>query len=189
MVRAMTAAMAHRGPDGEGFLLGDARVPDLALGMRRLSIIDLPGGQQPIWNESRNIAVIFNGEIYNYQELRERLGVAGHRFTTRSDTEMLVHGWEEWGEDLLSELRGMFAFALLDLRKQFAAVLHQQTLRSDSGGDDYVEANAGVLPSQVFHERERLLLAGEPVCFEKFRVVFRVGRLELSPDTAIENHI
>jgi len=114
--------MAHRGPDAEGFLLGDARVANLALGMRRLSIIDLPGGRQPIWNEARNIAVIFNGEIYNYRELRERLSVAGHKFTTNSDTEMLVHGWEEWGEDLLNELRGMFAFALLDLRKQFATV-------------------------------------------------------------------
>ena len=121
-VRAMTAAMAQRGPDAEGFLLGDARVANLALGMRRLSIIDLPGGQQPIWNEARDIAVIFNGEIYNHRELRERLGVAGHKFTTNSDTEMLVHGWEEWGEDLLNELRGMFAFALLDLRKQFATV-------------------------------------------------------------------
>ena len=118
----MTAAMAQRGPDAEGFLLGDARVANLALGMRRLSIIDLPGGQQPIWNEARDIAVIFNGELYNYRELRERLGVAGHKFTTNSDTEMLVHGWEEWGEDLLNELRGMFAFALLDLRKQFATV-------------------------------------------------------------------
>jgi len=118
----MTAAMVHRGPDAEGFLLDDPRLPNLALGMRRLSIIDLSGGQQPIWNESRNIAVIFNGEIYNYPELRDRLGLAGHRFTTNSDTEMLVHGWEEWGEDLLNELRGMFAFALLDLRKQFATV-------------------------------------------------------------------
>jgi len=88
--------MAQRGPDAEGFLLGDARVANLALGMRRLSIIDLPGGQQPIWNEARDIAVIFNGEIYNHRELRERLGVAGHKFTTNSDTEMLVHGWEEW---------------------------------------------------------------------------------------------
>jgi asparagine synthase (glutamine-hydrolysing) len=118
----MTAAMAHRGPDAEGFLLDDVRAPNVAFGMRRLSIIDLPGGQQPIWNESRNVAVIFNGEIYNYKELRKRLSVAGHKFKTNSDTEILVHGWEEWGEEVLDELRGMFAFALLDLRKLFATV-------------------------------------------------------------------
>ncbi len=88
--------------------------------MRRLSIIDLPGGHQPAWNEAKDIAVIFNGEIYNYRELRERLISLGHMFSTLSDTEVLVHAWEEWGEDCLPELRGMFAFALLDLRKRYA---------------------------------------------------------------------
>jgi len=121
-VRAMASAMLHRGPDEDGFFLNDARTPGLALGMRRLSIIDLAGGQQPIWNESRDVCVIFNGELYNYRELRERLRLGGHRFSTNSDTEILVHGWEEWGEDLLNELRGMFAFALLDLRKHYATV-------------------------------------------------------------------
>ena len=121
-VRNMAAAMVHRGPDDEGFLVNDQRVPGAALGMRRLSIIDLAGGGQPVWNEARDIAVVFNGELYNYRELRERLKLAGHRFSTDSDTEILVHGWEEWGEDLLIELRGMFAFALLDLRKRFATV-------------------------------------------------------------------
>jgi asparagine synthase (glutamine-hydrolysing) len=121
-VHAMNAAMFHRGPDEDGYFSNDDRVPGLALGMRRLSIIDLQGGQQPIWNESHNVAVVFNGELYNYRELRERLSMAGHRFSTKSDTEILVHGWEEWGEDLLNELRGMFAFALLDLRKHFATV-------------------------------------------------------------------
>jgi asparagine synthase (glutamine-hydrolysing) len=119
-VRAMTAAMRHRGPDDEGFLAGDARAPGLALGMRRLSIIDLAGGHQPIWNETKDVAVICNGELYNYRELRERLSLCGHRFTTQSDTEILVHAWEEWGEDALTELRGMFAFALLDLRERYA---------------------------------------------------------------------
>jgi asparagine synthase (glutamine-hydrolysing) len=116
----MCAAMRHRGPDEEGFLLDQPRAPGLALGMRRLSIIDLPGGHQPIWNENRDVAVIFNGELYNYRDLRTRLSLCGHRFTTQSDTEILVHGWEEWGEDLLNELRGMFAFALLDLRERYA---------------------------------------------------------------------
>src|SRR5580700_1603683 len=119
-VRAMAAAMFHRGPDEEGFLTGDARAPGLALGMRRLSIIDLAGGQQPVWNETRDVAVIYNGELYNYRELRERLTLLGHRFATQSDTEILVHAWEEWGEECLTDLRGMFAFALLDLRGRFA---------------------------------------------------------------------
>jgi len=119
-VRAMTAAMRHRGPDEEGFLAGETRAPGLALGMRRLSIIDLPGGHQPAWNETRDVAVIFNGELYNYRDLRERLALCGHRFGTQSDTEILVHAWEEWGEDCLTELRGMFAFALLDLRERYA---------------------------------------------------------------------
>lgn len=89
--------------------------------MRRLSIIDLPGGNQPIWNEARDVAVIFNGELYNYRELRERLTRLGHRFSTQSDTEILVHGWEEWGEECLSELRGMFALAIADFRKHYTA--------------------------------------------------------------------
>jgi asparagine synthase (glutamine-hydrolysing) len=119
-VRAMTAAMRHRGPDEEGFLENEARAAGLALGMRRLSIIDLVGGSQPIWNETHDVAVIQNGELYNYRELRERLSLCGHRFATQADTEVIVHAWEEWGEDALNELRGMFAFALLDLRERYA---------------------------------------------------------------------
>jgi asparagine synthase (glutamine-hydrolysing) len=119
-VRAMAAAMRHRGPDEDGFLTAEPRAPGLALGMRRLSIIDLAGGQQPVWNETRDVAVIYNGELYNYRELRERLTLLGHRFATQSDTETLVHAWEEWGEECLNELRGMFAFALLDVRGRFA---------------------------------------------------------------------
>ncbi len=121
-VRVMTAAMSHRGPDGEGFLVNEPRAPGLALGMRRLSIIDLPGGHQPIWNETRDVAVIFNGELYNYRQLRDTLAACGHRFSTESDTEILVHAWEEWGEDCLPEFRGMFAFAILDLRRRYATV-------------------------------------------------------------------
>ena len=117
----MTAAMQHRGPDGQGFLANDPRAPGLALAMRRLSIIDLPGGQQPIWNEARDVAVVFNGELYNYRELRERLRRLGHGFSTQSDTEVLVHGWEEWGEECLTELRGMFAFAIADFRKHYTS--------------------------------------------------------------------
>ncbi len=119
-MRAMAAAMRHRGPDEEGFLVGDKRSPGLALGVRRLSIIDLTGGHQPIWNETKDVAVVLNGELYNHRELRERLVLCGHSFITGSDTEVLVHAWEEWGEDTLTELRGMFAFALLDLRERYA---------------------------------------------------------------------
>jgi asparagine synthase (glutamine-hydrolysing) len=119
-VRAMSGALRHRGPDDEGFLINEPRAAGLALGMRRLSIIDLQGGHQPIWNETRDVAVVFNGELYNYRELRDNLLKYGHKFSTQSDTEILLHAWEEWGEDCLTELRGMFAFALLDLRKRYA---------------------------------------------------------------------
>ena len=119
-VRAMSAALRHRGPDEDGFLINEPRAPGLALGVRRLSIIDLQGGHQPVWNEAKDVAVVFNGELYNYRQLRESLTLCGHRFATQSDTEILVHAWEEWGEDCLTELRGMFAFALLDLRKRYA---------------------------------------------------------------------
>jgi asparagine synthase (glutamine-hydrolysing) len=110
-VRRMMVAMSHRGPDEEGFLFA----PPLALGMRRLSIIDLPGGSQPVWNEAENVAVIFNGEIYNFRELKEELEAAGHRFRTHSDTEVIVHAYEAWGGSCLKRLHGMFAFAVVEL--------------------------------------------------------------------------
>src|SRR5262249_23699508 len=111
-VKRMAAVMRHRGPDDEGFLANEPRAPGLALAIRRLSIIDLKTGHQPIWNETRDVAVVLNGEIYNFRELRQRLVRSGHRFATETDTEVLVHAWEQWGEDCLEELRGMFALAL-----------------------------------------------------------------------------
>lgn len=108
VIRAMTDRITHRGPDSSGFFLDDG----IAMGFRRLSIIDLSTGDQPIYNEDRSLAVTFNGEIYNYRELRDALKEKGHRFYTETDTEVLVHGYEEWGEDLLVRLRGMFAFAI-----------------------------------------------------------------------------
>lgn len=108
--RVMADALAHRGPD-------DATVhlePGLGFGFRRLSIIDLEGGRQPIANEDGSVRVLLNGEIYNYREIRSRLEDRGHRFTTRTDTEVLVHLYEDRGPDLVDELRGMFAFALWD---------------------------------------------------------------------------
>ncbi len=113
-VRAMCDRIIHRGPDDEGFHV-DGRA---AIGMRRLSIIDLSTGHQPISNEDGSVWVVFNGEIYNYQDLRCDLLKRGHRFTTNSDTETLVHLYEEYGPAGVSKLRGMFAYAIWDARKQ-----------------------------------------------------------------------
>lgn len=112
----MLQAIAHRGPDGEGFWSDPAL--GLHLGMRRLSIIDLSGGQQPMWNEDRTLAVFFNGEIYNYIELRRELEADGHTFRTQSDTEVLVHLFERDGETMFRALRGMYAIALYDTRSR-----------------------------------------------------------------------
>ncbi|MEM4203929.1 MAG: hypothetical protein QXS54_07660, partial [Candidatus Methanomethylicaceae archaeon] len=103
----MNAALCHRGPDGEGYFADGT----LAFAMRRLAIIDLVTGDQPIFNESASVVVVFNGEIYNYRELRAELQRQGHRFATQTDTEVLVHGYEAWGDDLPARLNGMFAFA------------------------------------------------------------------------------
>ncbi len=113
-LQAMTDAIAHRGPDGSGRLLQ----PGIALGHRRLSIIDVEGGAQPIGNEDGQVQVVFNGEIYNFVELRAELEAAGHRFRTRSDTEVIVHAWEQWGTACVNRFNGMFAFALWDAREQ-----------------------------------------------------------------------
>jgi asparagine synthase (glutamine-hydrolysing) len=157
-VRAMAAAMRHRGPDDDGFLVNEPRAPGLALGMRRLSIIDLKTGKQPIWNETRDVAVILNGELYNYRELRDRLILSGHKFATQSDTEILVHAWEEWGEDCLDELRGMFALALLDLRKRYATAPLLFLARDPLGIKPlyYTQTNDGF----AFASEVRPLLAG-----------------------------
>lgn len=109
-IRKMCAAIVHRGPDDEG-ILADGSV---GLGMRRLSVIDVSGGQQPVHNEDKSVWVVFNGEIYNFLELRRQLEAAGHRFYTHSDTEIIVHLYELYGPDCVRRLRGMFAFALYD---------------------------------------------------------------------------
>jgi asparagine synthase (glutamine-hydrolysing) len=114
ILRRMTDAIAHRGPDDEGFYI-KGRV---GLGHRRLSIIDVKGGHQPIFNETGNVAIVFNGEIYNYRELAQSLRARGHQLRTDSDTEVIVHLYEDFGEACVSMLRGMFAFALWDGRWQ-----------------------------------------------------------------------
>ena len=120
LVRSMCAAICHRGPDDEGVLAipqsPSPTEPRAVLGNRRLSIIDVAGGHQPIANEDRSIWVVQNGEIYNFQELRGRLEASGHRFTTKSDTEVIVHLYEEMGEEFARELDGMFAIAIWDDR-------------------------------------------------------------------------
>jgi asparagine synthase (glutamine-hydrolysing) len=113
----MVATMKHRGPDDQGLLLA----PPAVLGMRRLSIIDLTGGHQPAFNEDGTIAVVFNGEIYNFQELRQTLERKGHIFRSRSDTETIVHAYEAWGPDCTHHLRGMFAFAAVEMPERKAA--------------------------------------------------------------------
>ena len=109
----MKDAIKHRGPDSEGSYIDDR----IALGFRRLSIIDLSMGAQPLYNEDKSIVLVFNGEIYNYQPLREQLLKCGHTFATNTDSEVLIHGYEQWGKELLNRLRGMFAFIIWDKNK------------------------------------------------------------------------
>lgn len=129
ILHAMLGSIVHRGPDEEGTLL----VPRVAVGTRRLSIIDLPGGSQPVWNEDDTLAVVFNGEIYNFRALRNELQSLGHRFRTQSDTEVIVHAYETWRDDCVRHLQGMFAFAVVEL----------------SGGKNRA-------PARVFLARDRL---------------------------------
>lgn len=114
VLRRMNDSQLHRGPD-EGSLHIE---PGLGLGHRRLSIIDIATGQQPLFNEDNSVVVVFNGEIYNYQQLIPELQALGHHFRTKSDTEVIVHAWEEWGDACVSRFRGMFAFALWDRNRQ-----------------------------------------------------------------------
>ena len=108
VIENMTNLIIHRGPDDAGYFIDK----NISMGFRRLSIIDLDKGNQPIYNEINNLVLTFNGEIYNYKELKEELLKAGHKFYTETDSEVIIHGFEEWGEELLPKLRGMFAFAI-----------------------------------------------------------------------------
>ena len=110
IIKKMADRIKHRGPDGEGYYC----YKDVALGHRRLSIIDLDNGKQPMMDDDENIIVVYNGEIYNYPELRKKLEKKGYKFKTNCDTEVLIHGYKEYKEDLSKELRGMFAYAIYD---------------------------------------------------------------------------
>ncbi len=114
VIKAMADTIKHRGPDSEGYYVDES----VALGFRRLSIIDLDGGKQPIANETGDIVAVFNGEIYNFKELRSELKALGHVFSTETDSEVIVHGYEEFGEDLPDKLIGMFAFVLWDKKEK-----------------------------------------------------------------------
>ena len=113
IVKDMADIIKHRGPDSDGYYVGE----DCALGFRRLSIIDLDGGSQPIYNENKDKVIVFNGEIYNYQEIKEDLLKKKHIFTTDADTEVILHGYEEYGDKILNKLRGMFAFIIYDIKE------------------------------------------------------------------------
>jgi len=145
LVRRMCGAIAHRGPDDDGFLFDES----VSIAMRRLSIIDLSTGKQPITNEDGSVAVVFNGEIYNYRELRKLLLDRGHTLKTKSDTETLVHLWEDEGPAFLDRLNGMFAFALLD-RKRRKLLLARDRM--------------GIKPLAYRYESGRLWFASEIKC-------------------------
>ncbi len=113
VLRRMTAAISHRGPDGDGF----HAEPGIGFGHRRLAIIDPTGGEQPMFNEDGSVVIVFNGMIYNYQDLMPLLAARGHVFRTKCDTETIIHAWEEWGPDCLQHLNGMFAFAIWDRKR------------------------------------------------------------------------
>lgn len=120
LLKKMTNSLVHRGPDEEGCYINDKNEcrGNIGLGHRRLSIIDLASGQQPLSNEDGSVWIAFNGEIYNFQDLKKDLVLAGHVFKTNSDTETIVHAYEEWGTDAIKKLRGMFAFSIWDEKKQ-----------------------------------------------------------------------
>lgn len=141
-LQAMCESMVHRGPDEQGTDINDG----VALGMRRLSIIDLSGGSQPIYNEDRTILCVFNGEIYNYRELRKELEKLGHIFSTNSDTEVIVHGYEEFGDDFPAKLNGMFAIALHDTKRRRLLLVRDQL---------------GIKPLYFFHDNNSLVFGSE----------------------------
>src|SRR6266545_4828781 len=142
-LKRMSDTLTHRGPDDEGFFVDQ----NVGLAMRRLNVIDLVTGHQPISNEDGSVWIVFNGEIYNYPELRRELESKGHRFATNTDTETIVHAYEEYGEDCVKKLNGMFAFAIWD-RQERTLVLARDRF--------------GVKPLYYFLSERALVFGSEP---------------------------
>lgn len=142
IIKDMADIIVHRGPDSDGYYVDN----NIAIGFRRLSIIDLDGGSQPIYNEKKDKVIVFNGEIYNYKEIREDLISKGHVFTTEADTEVLLHGYEEYKEKLLNKLRGMFAFVIYDIKNN-----------SLFGARDFY----GIKPMYYYKEKDSFLFGSE----------------------------
>ncbi|MFQ9384157.1 MAG: asparagine synthase (glutamine-hydrolyzing) [Ruminococcus sp.] len=141
VIRNMTEVITHRGPDSDGFFTDD----NISMGFRRLSIIDLGAGHQPIYNEDKSLVLTFNGEIYNYKDLRKELIAKGHKFYTDTDSEVLVHGFEEWKEDMLPKLRGMFGFAIYNTKDNSLFIARDffgiKPMHYTQIGDDFVYAS------------------------------------------------
>ncbi len=163
-IRGMCGAIVHRGPDEEGVYIGDG----VAIGMRRLSIIDLEGGHQPISNEDGTIWIVFNGEIYNYRELRRDLERDGHTFKTDSDTETIVHLYEDLGPRCVERLRGMFGFAIWDERKRQVLIARDRL---------------GIKP-MYFAERN-----GELVFSSELKPILTLGHIPRAIDWGAANHL
>ena len=142
IIRDMADIIRHRGPDSDGYYVDN----NIALGFRRLSIIDLDKGSQPIFNEDKDKVIVFNGEIYNYKEIREELKSKGHKFSTNTDTEVILHGYEEYKEDILNKLRGMFAFVIYDIKE-----------KSLFGARDFY----GIKPFYYYYDNENFLFGSE----------------------------
>ena len=142
IIRDMGDIIKHRGPDSDGYYVDN----NIALGFRRLSIIDLDKGSQPIFNEDKDKVIVFNGEIYNYKEIREELKSKGHKFSTNTDTEVILHGYEEYKEDILNKLRGMFAFVIYDIKE-----------KSLFGARDFY----GIKPFYYYYDNENFLFGSE----------------------------
>ncbi|MBL4835945.1 MAG: asparagine synthase (glutamine-hydrolyzing), partial [Kordiimonadaceae bacterium] len=159
ILRRMTDALTHRGPDGEGFYLGNY----VGFGHRRLSIIDIDGGAQPMHSQDKKLILTYNGEIYNFQSLRRELEGLGHHFITQCDTEVVIHAYEQWGTDCVSRLRGMFAFAMWDTRK------NQLFLARDRLGIKPLYYGTMADGSFVFGSELKALLE-HPACKRKLRL-------------------
>lgn len=142
IIRDMADIIKHRGPDSDGYYVDN----NIALGFRRLSIIDLDKGSQPIFNEDKDKVIVFNGEIYNYKEIREELKSKGHKFSTNTDTEVILHGYEEYKEDILNKLRGMFTFVIYDIKE-----------KSLFGARDFY----GIKPFYYYYDNENFLFGSE----------------------------